>query len=315
MKKGIFLIALVIVALRGFGAQVDEATALASARQFAVTLSGTAGHRAPAQAGDINLVYTERNQHDVSKAVYYIFNSNDSYIVIAGDDRAHEVLAYGDSPIDMNNIPDGMRYWLDCYRQDIEYLQAHPDMAVDGGRRKAPARGAINVSPLLTALWDQSAPYYYQCPISNDQYCLTGCAATSLSMICYFWKYPQAITSPMPGYTTSSLHMTLDALEPTTFDYDNMRDTYWGNHNSTQTSAVAKLMRYVGQAEHMDYTPSASGVSAWDIDRAIRTLGFDSDATMVYKEDYDDDQYGGCTYVKSEGRFLFHGQSVTSLLT
>ena len=291
MKKGLFLIALAIVALRALGAQVDEATALASARQFAVTLSGTGNHRAPAQAGDINLVHIERNRHDAAKPVYYIFNSNDSYFIIAGDDRAHEVLAYGDSPIDMNNIPEGMRYWLDCYRQDIEYLQAHPDMVVNGGRCKAPARGAANVPPLLTALWDQAAPYYYQCPVSNDQYCLTGCAATSLSMICYFWKYPQAITSPMPGYTTSSLHMTLDALEPTTFDYENMRDTYWGNHNSTQTNAVAKLMRYVGQAEHMDYTPSASGVSAWDIDRAISTLGFDSDATMVFKEDYNDDQW------------------------
>ena len=291
MKKGLFLIALAIVALRGLAAQVDEATAMASARQFAVTLSGTANHRAPAQAGDIYLVHTERNLQDAAKAVYYIFNTTDSYIIIAGDDRAYEVLAYGDSPIDMNNIPEGMSYWLDCYRQDIECLQTHPDMVINGGRRKAPSRGATNVSPLLTAMWDQSAPYYYQCPVSNGQYCLTGCAATSLSMICYFWKYPQAITSPMPGYTTSSLHMALDALEPTTFDYDNMRDHYWGNNNSTQIDAVAKLMRYVGQAEHMDYTPSASGVSSWDIARAIRTLEFDSDADMVYMEDYDDDEW------------------------
>ncbi len=293
MKRLLFLIALTLVALHGSSVQVDESTAMAKAQQFATSLVGQGSHRAPAKGNNIYLVHTEKYQHDASKALYYIFNSEDSYIIISGDDRAHEVLAYGDSPIDMNNIPEGMRYWLNCYRQDLEYLQAHPEVMPETHSLRAPAcsAGATNVEPLLTAMWDQAAPYYYQCPVSNDQYCLTGCAATSLSMICYFWKYPQEITRSIGAYTTSSLHMYLDALPPTTIDYNNMRDHYWGNYNQAQADAVAKLMRYVGQAEHMDYTPSASGVSAWDIDRAITTLGFDSDATMVYKDNYDDDEW------------------------
>ncbi|MBQ1431415.1 MAG: Spi family protease inhibitor, partial [Firmicutes bacterium] len=28
-----------------------------------------------------------------------MFNTDDSYIIVAGDDRATEVLAYGDSPL------------------------------------------------------------------------------------------------------------------------------------------------------------------------------------------------------------------------
>ena len=294
MKKILFLIALALVALRGSSAQVDEMKAMATAQQFATTLIGHGNHRAPAVGNSVYLVHTEKNRHDASKALFYIFNSEDSYFIVSGDDRAHDVLAYGDSPIDMNNLPDGMLYWLDCYKQDLEYLQAHPEIMPEKRSMRAPIRGAVtpSVEPLLTAMWDQSAPYYYQCPVSNEQYCLTGCAATSMSMICYYWKYPQEITTPIAAYTTGSLHMYLEALPPTTFDYDNMRDRYWGNNYSqAQANAVAKLMRYVGQAEHMDYTPSASGVSSWDIARAIKTLGFDSDATMVYKDDYTDDEW------------------------
>ena len=264
---------------------------MSTAQQFATTLIGHGNHRAPVAGNNIYLVHTEKNQRDASKALYYIFNSEDSYIIVSGDDRAYEVLAYGDNPIDMNHLPEGMKYWLNCYKQEIEYLQANPDLVIEKPINRAPARGRANVEPLLTALWDQSAPYYYQCPVSNDQYCLTGCAATSLSMICYYWNYPREITSPIAAYTTGSLHMYLEALEPTTFDYENMRDRYWGNYNQVQANAVAKLMRYVGQAEHMDYTPSASGVSAWDIARAVKTLGFDNDATMVYKDDYNNDEW------------------------
>ncbi len=291
MKKLLFIVALALVALHGSSAQVDEAAAMAAAQQFAVQINQGI-QRAPSQGNTISLVYTARNRQDASRAVYYIFNSPDRYIIIAGDDRAHEVLAYGDSPLDMNNIPEAMSYWLDCYRQDIEFLQSHPDLVIDGGPRKAPSRAAGDVEPLLTALWDQSAPYYNMCPVSDGQHSLTGCAATSLSMICYYWNYPKEITSPIAAYTTGSLHMTLDALEPTTIDYANMRDRYWGgNYTSVQADAVAKLMRYVGQAEHMDYTPSASGVSSWDISRAIKTLGFDNDATMVFKDNYSDEEW------------------------
>ena len=131
MKKTLFLIALALIALRGLSAQVDEATAMATAQQFATTLIGQGNHRAPAADNSIYLVHAEKNQQDASKALYYIFNSYDSYIIVSGDDRAYEVLAYGDNPIDMNNIPDGMRYWLSCYSQEIEYLQAHPDLAIE----------------------------------------------------------------------------------------------------------------------------------------------------------------------------------------
>ena len=293
MKRFLFITALLISAMPMAAADVDVATAQSAAMQFLQGTTAGGSHRAPATSSDVQLIYTEHNSANAEQAVYYIFNTGDSYIIVAGDDRAEQILAWGDSPMDLNNIPDGMQYWLNCYKQQIEYLQAHADMVVEqGSMRRSPSRASQSVAPLLTALWDQSSPYYYQCPTYGGAYSLTGCAATSLSMICHYWRYPEQITTTFPSYTTRTLNMTLEALPPTTFDYDHMLNAYRGGYSSVQANAVAHLMRYVGQAEHMDYTPGSSGVYDFDIDRAIDMLGFDSDARMVYKEDYTDEQWG-----------------------
>ena len=292
MKKILLLTTLLTVALQLQAAPVDMTAARNVAMRFAQEMKANGLHRAPATSADAQLVLSERNSADASQTVYYIFNTADSYIIVAGDDRAEQVLAYGDNPFEVNNIPDGMQYWLDCYKQQIEYLQARPDLIVDQpAQRRAPIGGAVSVEPLLTALWSQEAPYYYQCPTSGGQYCVTGCAATSLSMILYYWRFPEGPSPALPAYRTSSLQLYVGGLEPMTFDWDHMLDRYRGNYTNEQANAVAWLMRYVGQAEHMDYTPSASGVQAWNISQAVETFGFDSDATMVYKENYSDEQW------------------------
>lgn len=293
MKKFCFII-MSLVVMQATASPVDVLTARSIAQKFSQTISNGGPQRAP-QHGNANLVHTELNPAKPGCAFYYIFNTTDNYIIIAGDDRAYEVLGYGDSPIDMSNIPDGMQYWLDCYKQDMEYLHAHPALEVMSTpvTHRVPTWNMPSIEPLLTALWDQSYPYYIQCPVYDGSYSLTGCAATSLSMICYYWKYPTEITSTIASYTTSSLHMTLEPLSPTTFDYNNMLDRYRGNYSTDQANAVAHLMRYVGQAERMDYTPSASGVGANDIARAVKTLGFDNDASLVYKDNYSDEKWAG----------------------
>ena len=187
MKKILSLTVLLLTAMQIMAADVDAVTAHATASRYLQTLARQGGHAAPA-AGDVRLVRTELNRSNASQAVFYIFNSNDSYVIVSGDDRAREVLAHGDRPLDINHIPCNMQVWLEGYKGQIEYLQAHPGMVVD----KQPQRAAAsydNVEPLLTAMWDQGEPYNRECPMAGNSLCITGCGATSLSMIFYYWKY------------------------------------------------------------------------------------------------------------------------------
>ena len=71
-----------------------------------------------------------------------------------------------------------------------------------------------------------------------------------------------------------------------------MIDRYSRNHyNTEQANAVSWLMRYLGQAEEMDYTPEASGSYGENILETILLFGYDSDADLIYKTDWWGDDY------------------------
>ena len=297
MKKIVMLAAASLLAtIQLFAAPVDAVTAQATAKRY-LQASARRGHAAPA-ALDVKLVLTEKNQVNTNQAAYYIFNTSDSYVIVSGDDRAREVLAHGDRPLDINNIPCNMQLWLEGYRKQIEFLQAHPDYVVDNGTpNRTPITGE-SVDPLLSAMWDQGEPYNRECPMSGTSLAVTGCGATSLAMIFHYWKFPTETTPSVPGYTTQSESITLETLPPTTFDWDNMLDRYRGGYNDTQASAVAHLMRYIGQSERMDYSSSSSGTGSYDIWQTIRRFGYDPDAMLLSKdswwgdENYDDEEWG-----------------------
>ena len=239
-------------------------------------------------ASGVKLLYTEMNSTQADKAVYYIFNSELGFVIVSGDDRAHQILAHGDRPLDLKRMPENMKFWLSTYKRQLEYLQAHPGLAVELPKLKSGQR-ADKVEPMLTAEWDQDAPYYNHCPTYGGSYCLTGCPATSLSMVFYYWKFPTDPTPPVEGYTNESYGFQVPALPSITFDWDNMLDKYTGGYTTAQADAVAWLMRYVGQEEHMDYTPSGSGAMGADILRAVEFFGYDEEmARLEFKTRTDD---------------------------
>ena len=299
MKRFFFLLIVAVVTMQAFAANVDRITAQAKAETFLKTQASQGRFMSSAPVKFVS-ERTVTNSSNVTVPVYYIFNTESCFIVVSGETRGEEILAVGDAPLDLNNIPANMQYWLDSYKQQIEYLQAHPGMVVQtmSQSMKAPSR-AQNVSPLLTARWDQAAPFYNQCIFNNVQ-CLTGCPATSLAQVFYYWKYPTAATPSLSGYTSSGY--TIPSLPSTTFDWANMKDFYgyWGTSGTAaQKAAVATLMRYIGQAEHMDYGPNGSGISSSRTDlisTACKTFGYDSNVRAIYKQNY----YGSNIYSDSQ---------------
>ncbi len=287
MKKLLLIVALLLGALQLSAADVSPVQARAAAERF--LQSDVKGKNFGAMpASGVKLLYTEMNSTQADKAVYYIFNSELGFVIVSGDDRAHQILAHGDRPLDLKRMPENMKFWLSTYKRQLEYLQAHPGLAVELPKLKSGQR-ADKVEPMLTAEWDQDAPYYNHCPTYGGSYCLTGCPATSLSMVFYYWKFPTDPTPPVEGYTNESYGFQVPALPSITFDWDNMLDKYTSGYTTAQADAVAWLMRYVGQEEHMDYTPSGSGAMGADILRAVEFFGYDEEmARLEFKTRTDD---------------------------
>ncbi|MBO4803323.1 MAG: C10 family peptidase [Muribaculaceae bacterium] len=289
MKKILLFAAIVFAAIQVSAAPVDVRTAQSVAQNF-VQKRGDMGRLNAPIMGEMKLAHVEMNSQMLDRAVFYIFNTDNGHVVVAGDDRADPILGYGDYPLDYNKIPCNMKALFDMLKEQLEYLQAHEDLQVG---ITVPTRGTT-VEPLLTALWDQEAPYWNQCVINGSQ-CLTGCPATSAAMVFHFWKYPDYETPEVPGYrcelTTSywggASYVNVAALPPVTFDWDHMRDSYSGNYSTTEATAVATLMRYVGQAEHMAYGVDGSGVDADSVSliaNAFKLFGYDEETVRVVKK-------------------------------
>jgi len=283
-KKLLLIAALMMMALSMPAAPVDATTASSKAASFVQNHEGNG--RLMSSSPDVTLVHTATSTVDASQATYYIFNTSSSFVIVSGDDRAQEVLMYGDAPLDMNSIPTNMQVWLDGYQEQLDWLIANPDAEVQTVAQRAPRRATKAVEPLLTAIWDQSAPFYNLCPTVGGNTCLTGCPATSLSMIFYFWKWPTSATGEIPAYSDYN-GTSYDALSSTTFQWSLMRDDYTGSYTTAQGNAVATLMRYVGQAEHMAYGVNSSGILATEaslIVDACNLLGYDSNTVRLVQK-------------------------------
>ena len=170
MKKLLFIATLLLAVMQVSAANVDLASAQAKAQRFLQSKSSTSFTVAPVK--NLELLHAETNSTCGDVAVYYIFNSERGFVIVSGDDRAQEILAYGDRPLDMKRLPDNMKFWLSTYKKQLEYLQDHPGLVVDKPKMKKNLQTAT-VAPMLTAEWDQDSPYYNHCPMYSNSYCLT----------------------------------------------------------------------------------------------------------------------------------------------
>ena len=293
MKKILLLFALVIATLQLTAANVDLATAQQSAQRFLMGQAATSG-RFMASAPTVKWTHEVKNSTNAALAAFYIVNTDRGYVIVSGDDRAKEVLAYGDGLLSsIDDLPEAVLYFLDIYQKQMEYLQAHPAMMV---QKRSYNRG-LSVAPMLQTNWAQDKPYNMRCPKVGRDYCKVGCTAVALAQVIRFWEYPSSAPA-MEAYTSPKTNVTASALPGCTFDWANMRNTYEGLSNSYiennlpeyEIDAIGNLMRYVGQAEKVDYNVDQTGTENMGILGAIQLFGFDAGAHIVKKCDSPDSE-------------------------
>ncbi len=303
MKRILSIVALMLIVAQGWAATVDEAAAQVKAQQFLQRQVATGRLMAPA-TGTPRLAHAVKGRANLP--LYYIFNSGNAYVIVAADDRAEQILAYGNGTLtDLSLLPDNMRYWLDTYKRQMDYLVSHPAARVGTFASRGPLRAGTSVTPLISANWSQNGPYWNECPVYGTDTCYTGCPATSLSMVFHYWKYPKQQTPAAPAYVIPTYGTTLPELPPTIFDWDNMLDDYTHGYTPAQAAAVAHLMRYIGQVEEMDYTISGSGAYLKDIERAVRFFEYDQNSVqMLYKSD----ELGYVNYTDSQWETLMQAE-------
>lgn len=232
---------------------------------------------------------------------YYVFNAenNNGFVIIAGDDNVSEVLGYSDKgSFDTTHLPDNIQSFLEALAAEVTIMsKATPNAA----RAKMPAMNVAQtpIKPLLTAVWNQGAPYNLLCPTHQGKRCPSGCVATAMAQVMYKYKWPAQTTATIPSYicyfskTDSVIRPEIPANSP--IDWNNMVDDYRMTQNQESRTAISKLMSYLGTAVTMSYSKDGSGASDNSIAPALKHY-FNYDARTIQRENYPLDKYEEVLY-------------------
>lgn len=306
-----WLIALAIMPFSGKAGNVD----VAKARTAAIAFLNKSVHPSlkSAASTDLKLVHAESSRVCDNASVYYAFNvTGGGFVIVAGDDRAHEILGYSDSgQLDFDRLPSNVRALLNGYAEEINYLQSHPELTVSPAPRLTNRIGGV--APLIKSHWGQEMPYYLQCPVYNGEYCVVGCVATAMSQVMHYWQYPTSVDE-VNSYYCSDIGQTIPALGDAHFNYSKMLNSYchWDweqgkliqdSYTDEQAQEVAKLARYCGQAVRMGYSPEGSGAYVTDQLSAMKKFGYSSNA-----EDVTRDSWWGSGYTDAEWESMMRAE-------
>ncbi len=258
------------------------------------------------------LVYTEQTDGQPTVYVFDLGSRSEGYLVVSADDMAPGLLGYSDSQsADVESMNPELKWWLSQYGSQIDYARKNGLTTTTGKQLKVAAERAP-IEPLTNTKWNQSAPYNNLTPTINGVHCVTGCVSTALSQVMKYHNWPvKGVGSNT--YTPSSVGSAVTVnFANTTYDWDNMLDTYDATATTVQKNAVATLMLSTGVAVNMNYTTSESGASSFSAAQAmIKYFNYDKGVTYYERDYYNLDDWNELVYnqLVNYGPVQYSGQS------
>ncbi|HBC28888.1 MAG TPA: hypothetical protein DC006_04325 [Prevotellaceae bacterium] len=247
MKK-LYLLALALLASSGLQARERTQAEKTEAARAALATAQPAGKK---------LVATSPRLQVLSQTSALTVMGNDAlgFAVVSNDDAWPAVIGYSTEPFDTSRN-GGLLWFLTTAGETMSKSRRQEPVVPDGNFKPA-------VTPLVPTLWSQDTPYNDQCPtLTGGNPYPTGCVATALSQIMYYWKYP------VHGSGKATLSVTAEGaggiisvdFGATTYDWDHMLLDYeTSSYDDTQAKAVSTLMLHCGVAVGMNYNPTGSG--------------------------------------------------------
>ena len=329
MKKlyvlAVVLLASVLIAEAG---QVNEQQAREKAKMFMTKRSLTRGVSA------LQRVYMPQNtpsaMASVNDAPLYLFNlDGGGYVVVSGDDRTTEILAFSEKGhIDANKMPLNMKNWLHGYVKKIQKLPANAVPQQRATTRTAKA----DLQPKLKTTWGQDWPYNLHTPELFVKWdgneatvnAATGCIATAMAQLLNYYRYPDATLKGAESYsgvadvpvgfsdvsedTVQVAWETEAMLAGTPIDWANITDTYTQASTDAQIEAVSRLMQWCGLAANMQYGMESSARTDSLTYALYETFGYE-DVYLLHQRNYDAQGWIDVLYdvIAQEGPLLFGG--------
>lgn len=290
MKKFLLLLFCSFIFLPSFGKLISEREAKDKANEF------------------IHKRHLFPNKYKLAEAVkistltpnLYIcsIDSENGFVIVSANDKGPEILGYSEhGVINKEHIPCNLKWFLNYY--ETNFIDAEGNNEYFATLTRSGEKNSI--AALIKTQWGQGVPYNALCPVHEGDRCVTGCAATAMSQLVNYFRWPQSYTSSVPSYATTLHGITMPELPSIQFDWNNM-----------SPASIAKLMLYCGQSVRMDYDPGASGAFSVDVPESLKDVfGYSKGATLVNRRFYTNEEWLELLYKEIEkGRpVIYFGQS------
>ncbi len=279
------------------------------------------GQHNAAAAASLSLAYTSTiKAEDKEINTYYVYNNgNAGFVILSADDVAPALLArVNEGSFDWNSIPDVVKDWLAYYDAEIQNAIMNGKKAYSSSTSLG---DGIAIPPLLTTKWGQGAPYNRKTPLlSNGDHAVTGCVATGLAQILYYYRNP-AKPLGTGSWTCGDGIQKAGTYDFSTYmpNYDAIAENYgyivddYGNmtfhsYTKAQAEAISELMYAAGSSVAMQYG-SSSGAYTPDLQKAlVNHWGFDESAKYEDRSNYSDSDWEELLYNElSQNRPVLYG--------
>lgn len=244
---------------------------------------------------NVELAYTSEKN---GKTCFYVFNNgtDGGFVIVGGNSASKEILGYvPNGSFNYNNAPDNLKWWLSKYENTT--TTSTQDVSSNTNSNS----NYQNIPDLITTKWSQGTPYNSVIKSQSGQEYPTGCTATAIAQIMKFWNYP---TTGKGSHTDSNFSSFSADFENTTYDWDNMLDSYDGEYNQVQADAVGTLMLHVGVAMNLSY--NLGGTAGWTwisgeevhngTEALVNDFNYDKSLTPICRDNYTVNEWKNLLY-------------------
>ena len=258
---------------------------------------------------------TDNQKLDIAKAVIYGQNANTRaygqtlikmlkensvlsvvgyekgpFVVVSNDETIEPVLGYSLTNVStIDSINPGMLWWLNSVSDvlKVKAIQKQIYTLV-----APPSEYPQKCGPIITSVWNQNSPYNNQCPLvktgSSTRY-PTGCVATAISQIMYYWKYPEhGIGEHQYSFQPADGEGRILSANfgETIYNWSQMIDDYSKPYTNAEADAVSTLMLHCGVAVDMGYTADGSGAYSTEACAGLKKYFGYNENMRIYTRSY-----------------------------
>lgn len=294
MKKFIYLLLVVLIAMPVFAKKVDVETAKYAAKNL-YFLRINQIKDVKLSSINLTLAYTEVVNNE---PVYYAFNvnENEGFVIVSADDIAKPCIGYSyEGPFVTDNQSPSFKYFMSGFRDQIaDAISRKAEASVEATQEWAKLLTenpvlvkSKSIQPLLIHTWNQDWPYNELCPVDAagpGGHVYVGCVATSMIQVMKYYNWPNVgIGSHTdPSYLNGGYGTLTVNYANQNYVWENMPNTLNGSNLE-----VAKIGYHCAVSVNMEFSPDGSGAQTSSVPAALEThYGYNTAAQYVQKSSY-----------------------------